>query len=321
MMGSSLKTELLPELRDLLDQVAEDFKGLPDPTLLPSSEGRALSEQNNRRWNVNLPQMQDVRSINIAANPAFGSDETHVLVLEPREKKAGTIIFVHGGGFSFGSSKSHERCARVLAEKSGLTVVLPDYRLAPENPFPAGLQDIIAVMRAMIDGEVDGLQGPVYMAGDSAGANIALAAMLSEANHQRALPDGALLFYGNYAMDFETPSYQTFAEGPGLTRDRMKRYWHWYHPETDISADVLACPLNASLEELSKMPPLYLMAAGIDPLLFDTFRLHDKLKQAGRSDKLHVVEGATHGFLQYTNHLKVSEQALEDAAFALEAMM
>jgi acetyl esterase len=319
-MPHILNDELSPEMRALLKKIAVEFAGTPDPTTLPSAEGRALAEKNNQRWNVNLPEMQDVRLSKIAADQSIGSHETPLLVLEPINKKSGTILFIHGGGFAFCSPKTHERCARVLAEKTRLTVVLPDYRLAPENPFPAGLKDVIGAMRALIGGQVEGVNGPAYIAGDSAGANLALSAMLHEVEKHRSLPKGALLFYGNYAMDFETPSYRSFVNGPGLTTDRMKRYWDWYASGQAIASDPLACPLNATNETLAKMPPLYLTAAGIDPLFSDTILLHERLSKAGRKDELDITEGVVHGFLQYTNELTAAEAALEDAAKALSRM-
>lgn len=319
-MPHRLNHEPSQEMRALLEKIAVEFAGTPDPTTLPSAEGRALAEKNNQRWNVNLPAMQDVRLMQIPANPSIGSQETPLLVLEPLDKKPGTILFVHGGGFAFCSPTTHERCARVLAEKTHLTVVLPDYRLAPEDPFPAGLHDVIGTLRALIDGQTKGLNGPVYIAGDSAGANLALSAMIHEAENSRPLPNGALLFYGNYAMDFETPSYQAFINGPGLTTDRMKRYWNWYASEQDIVANPLACPLHVKAKTLAKLPPLYLTAARIDPLFSDTILLHERLSKAGRKDELAITEGVVHGFLQYTNELKAAEVALEDAAKALSRM-
>lgn len=319
-MSHHLNHELQPEMLALLEKIAVEFAGAPDPTTLLPAAGRALAEKNNQRWNINLPEMQDVRLTHIIANPLIGSQQTPLLVLEPINKKTGTILFIHGGGFAFCNPKTHERCARVLAQKTRLTVVLPDYRLAPENPFPSGLNDVIGTMRALIDGRIGGLDGPVYIAGDSAGANLALAAMLHEAENSGSLPNGALLFYGNYAMDFETPSYQAFVNGPGLTTDRMKRYWNWYASGQDIASNALACPLHASDETLEKMPPLYLTAAGIDPLFSDTISLHERLSKIGRKDELTITEGVVHGFLQYTNELTAAEAALEDAATALSRM-
>ncbi|NNU63580.1 alpha/beta hydrolase [Brucellaceae bacterium VT-16-1752] len=320
MTALALNRELQPEMQELLEKLADELSAAPDPMTLPPAEGRAQTEKNNRRWNVNLPRMHDMRSIRVAADSSVGSNETPLLILEPETRRPGTILFIHGGGFAFCSPSTHERFARVLAEKTRMTVALPDYRLAPENPFPAGLHDVIGTLRALLDGEIDGLGGPVYIAGDSAGANLSLAAMLNEVECDRPLPQGALLFYGNYAMNFETPSYRVFRNGPGLTTDKMKRYWGWYAASNDIASNPLACPLQADDTVLGRLPPLYLTAAGIDPLYSDTVSLHERLLKIGRKDEFAINEGVVHGFLQYTNELTAAEAALEDAAQALSRM-
>lgn len=320
MTAPTLNRELQPEMQELLEKLAVELSAAPDPMTLPPAEGRAQTEKNNKRWNVNLPRMHDVRSISVAADASVGSTETPLLILEPENQQPGTILFIHGGGFAFCSPSTHERFARVLAEKTRMTVALPDYRLAPENPFPAGLHDVIGTLRALLGGQIDGLSGPIYIAGDSAGANLSLAAMLSEAEKNRSLPQGALLFYGNYAMDFETPSYQVFRNGPGLTTDKMKRYWGWYAASNDIASNPFACPLQADDAALERLPPLYLTAAGIDPLYSDTVLLHERLLKIGRKDEFSITQGVVHGFLQYTNELAAAGEALEDAAQALRRM-
>ncbi len=320
MTACALNSMLQPAMQELLDKLTVELSTTTDPMTLPPAEGRAQTEKNNKRWNVNLPRMRDVRSIGVPADPSAGSNETSLLVLEPESRQPGTILFIHGGGFAFCSPNTHERFARVLAEKTRMSVALPDYRLAPENPFPAGLQDVIGTLRALLGEEVDGLSGPIYIAGDSAGANLSLAAMLSEVENNRPLPQGALLFYGNYAMDFETPSYLAFRNGPGLTTDKMKRYWGWYAASNDIASNPLACPLQADDTTLERLPPLYLTAAGIDPLYSDTVLLHERLLKIGRKDEFAINEGVVHGFLQYTNELAAAGAALEDAAQALSRM-
>lgn len=211
--------------------------------------------------------------------------------------------------------ESHERCARVLALECGLPVLLPDYRLAPENPYPAGLMDVVATIRNAfaVSAPFGVAAGPLLLSGDSAGANLALAALLHEAAAGRPRMAGALLFYGTYAVDFRTESYRNFENGPGLTTAKMQRYWRWYVGDRDVSADPLACPLLASDEALAALPPLHLMAAGVDPLLSDSIALHQRLKQLGRGEALMVVPGVTHGFLQNTLDLAAAREALAKA--------
>lgn len=312
-MDNALSAETLA----LVERVAAELGPLPDPTTLPAAEGRALSEKVNVRNNVDLPEMASTTEIWLKADVKLGSARCRVRVVVPPDASKGAILFVHGGGFAFCSPETHERCVRVLALESGMPVVVPHYRLAPENPYPAGLKDVVAVLRSLFEITEDGVRaGPILVSGDSAGANLALAAMLHEQAAGRAVPQGALLFYGNYARSFATPSYERFAEGPGLTRGKMQRYWAFYAGERAIEEDPLACPLVASDAVLAALPPLHLMAAAIDPLLSDTLSLSERLKALGREDELHIVPGVLHGFLQNTNELSAAREALAVAGKA-----
>lgn len=307
--------ELSTEMAELSARVLAEDGPQPDATLMPSAEGRALVERNNARWNRDLPILARRETVHVEADPAIGSARRKLEVLVPENARPGALIFVHGGGFCFCSTATHERCARLLAIESGLPVLMPDYRLAPEDPFPAGLHDVIASMRnAFAVTEQLGVKaGPLLISGDSAGANLALAAMLHEQSAGRPDLAGALLFYGTYDCDFETSSYTEFAEGPGLTRARMQRYWSAYsggHHEGTLAATVLASPLKASDEALSRLPPLHLAAAGIDPLLSDTLRLEARLKAIGRTETTIIHPGVTHGFLQNTIDLEAAREAL-----------
>lgn len=308
-------TRLSPEMAALLARVAAETGPQPDPTMLSPAEGRALSEESNRRWNVDLPEMAAVGEAWIDADVGLGSARVRLKVLVPPGHGAGAVVFVHGGGFAFCSPETHERCARVLALECGLPVLLPDYRLSPEHPYPAGLMDVVATIRFAFaaSAPLGVTAGPLILSGDSAGANLALAVMLHEQAEGRPPVAGALLFYGTYAGDFRTDSYRDFENGPGLTTAKMQRYWHWYVGGRDVSADPLACPLLASDEALMALPPLHLMAAGVDPLLSDSIVLHERLKGLGRDETLTVVPGVTHGFLQNTLDLAAAREALAAA--------
>ncbi|MDX0665829.1 alpha/beta hydrolase fold domain-containing protein [Sinorhizobium medicae] len=308
-------SRLSPEMAALLLRVAAETGPQVDPTTLPPAEGRSLSEEGNRRWNVGLPEMAAVGEAFVEADAAIGSARLRLKILVPPGAGSGAVVFVHGGGFAFCSPESHERCARVLALECGLPVLLPDYRLAPENPYPAGLMDVVATIRNAfaVSAPFGVAAGPLLLSGDSAGANLALAALLHEAAAGRPRMAGALLFYGTYAGDFRTESYRNLENGPGLTTAKMQRYWRWYVGDRDVSADPLACPLLASDEALAALPPLHLMAAGVDPLLSDSIALHQRLKQLGRGEALMVVPGVTHGFLQNTLDLAAAREALAKA--------
>ena len=312
---------LLPEMRAVLDRLAEEDAGLDDPTLLPPAEGRALAARSNERWNTDLPDMAAVNTL-----PTTGADGAPMplRLLTPPEADRGLILYVHGGGFAFCSGATHERAARLLAIESGVTVATFDYRLAPEAPYPAGLEDCIAIWKqvatgAILPAEIAG--GLLAVSGDSAGANLALALMLSELTHGRHVPDMGLLFYGVYGADFETESYRQCAEGPGLTRAKMMRYWDWYAPHaTTVRTDPLVTPLSAGDDILIDLPPLYLNAAEIDPLRSDSEALHARLLALGRNDRFRLHRGVVHGFMQMTLSLAAARAAVAEAGSAFREM-
>ncbi|MBZ6078400.1 alpha/beta hydrolase [Microvirga puerhi] len=315
---NDLPNALTPEMIALMERMAQEDGPQPDPTLLPASEGRIAAARGNLRWNIDLPAMAAVRELHVSADPGLHSAECRVRVLVPEGYSAGALLFVHGGGFAFCSPETHERCARVLAIESGMAVVVPDYRLAPEHAYPAGLNDVIACLRALQSHpSTFGLEpGPLLISGDSAGANLALAAMIHEHRLGRRLPVGGILFYGVYSADHTSPSHARFADGPGLTTGKMSRYWDWYVPHPTRRLDPLAAPLQAGDQELQALPPLWLMAAGIDPLLSDTIVLGQRLHALGRQDPVTIVPGVVHGFLQMTVSLHAARKALAEAGAA-----
>ncbi|KAA0969098.1 alpha/beta hydrolase [Aureimonas fodinaquatilis] len=314
--------ELSGTMQAAFERILEEDGVVPDATLLPPAEGRAATELANRRWNRVLPAMAAEEICTKPADASLNSPQIPVQVLVPASARPGVVVFVHGGGFAFCSPATHARFARMLAVESGLTVIVPEYRLAPEHPFPAGLMDTISTFRHAhaLASRVSGMsEGPVFLAGDSAGANLALATMLHEQQQQRVAGDGGVLFYGVYDADFATESYQFFANGPGLTLGKMQRFWDWYLADAAARRQALASPLHADDEALLRLPPLHLAAAGVDPLLSDSINLAHRLAGLGRSEKLEIVPGVTHSFLQMSEDLPEARAALKQAGSFLRS--
>ncbi len=300
-----------PEMEAVWEWLIEEDAGVPNWVGLPAGEARALQERLNLRWNADLPAMAEVSTLTLAGSPAVRAE-----LLVPKEAKPGCILFFHGGGWAFCSLASHARFMRLLAEATQTRVLGVDYRLAPEHPFPAPLDDCVSAWRAVVaNGHEPGFDGPLAVAGDSAGANLALGLTLHEMAAERRLPDLGLLFYGVFDSDLDTPSYRRFAEGYGLTRAGMARFWDWYAPPGGSidRRDPRLSPAQASEPELARMPPLFLNAAGLDPLLCDTITLAKRLEAAGAPHRLMVHEGVHHGFMQMSRHLAEARAAIRQA--------
>lgn len=302
------------EMQAILDQLAREDVSMTDPTLLPSGEGREMSLLANRRWNRDLPELDRTDSLVL---PGASGSPLNARLFTPKNANAGLIFFIHGGGFAFCDIETHERFTRCLAIEAHCAVLSISYRLAPEFPYPAGLQDCVALYRQLhhVYTRYPWTCGTTAIAGDSAGANLALALIIHEQRESRNVPDFALLFYGVYGTNFNTHSYRSFANGPGLTRAKMVRYLNWYAAE-ELHDDPLISINSASDQELAALPSLYLNAAEIDPLRSDTEQLYTRLQALDRQDQIRIVPGVVHGFLQMTSRLTAAREATSHAAIA-----
>ncbi len=293
-------------MKAVLDRLAKADAGLADPTALLPQHGRALAELTNLRWNAELPEVAEARTVMHAGLPA-----RWIVPVNDTGKEA--ILHIHGGGWAFCSPQSHEGASRRLARACGCPVLTVDYRLAPEHAYPAGLNDLLHAWSQRDPGRRWSL------AGDSAGANLALAMGLRLIAAAQPLPATMLLFYGVYGADFDTESYRINADGPGLTRAKMMRYWSWYAAEEQRS-DPCVAPLAAQDAALAALPPLYLNAATIDPLLSDTEQLVDRLRALGRDVHYDRIDGVVHGFMQMGTDLPEARDAFDRAGSAFREL-
>lgn len=221
---------------------------------------------------------------------------------------APVLVYVHGGGWAGGSIELNDRAARRLAG-ARCHVVSLSYRLAPEHPFPAGLEDVAAAVGWLKGARVPGLEvDRMGIGGASAGANLALAAALCLPRETfRAL----VLFYGVYGADTGTESYLAHAGGPGLTRARMEEYLALYDPQGRHREDPRLAPL---LGELAGLPPVLNVAAEFDVLRSESEALVNKLLTSGVQVEAWTEPGVTHGFINRGRLVPSSDRALSRSA-------
>ena len=224
------------------------------------------------------------------------------------------LVYFHGGGFVTGSVESHDPLCRALANASGAAVLSVDYRLAPENPFPAASDDCLAAVRAAAAGAVPGIDpGRLAVAGDSAGGNLAAVTALRcrdeggpELRHQ-------LLFYPVIDRRFDTPSYLENADGYLLSRRMMMWFWDKYGPES-LASDPRACPIRA--EKLAGVAPATVITAEYDPQRDEGEAYAARLREAGVPTALRRYDGMIHGFVSFES-LDRGREALDAAAAVL----
>lgn len=293
-------------------RILADFAAAPgvDFKTLPIAAARASADAASIAWNEGAPDLP-AREVAVTADGVSLRGRLY----HPKPGIAlPVIVYVHGGGWTFGSIDTHDGTMRTLATTAGCAVFGFDYHLAPEHPYPVPLEDTLAAIAFALRGElgsdVDARRWA--LAGDSAGATLALAAMIRRRDAGLSLPATAALFYGCYAPDFETGSHARFGEGYLLTTANMRWYWRNYLAAAFDAPPVLAAPLNA---DLAGLPPLYLTAGGLDPLADDTLRLADRLAAAGTAFRHDHVPGVVHGCLRMSRELAPA-QAMIDAGAA-----
>ncbi|MGE3645364.1 MAG: alpha/beta hydrolase [Beijerinckiaceae bacterium] len=306
------------EMEAVWQYIIEEDKKLPDQTGMTQEQLRVVAAERNKRWNNGEPAVANVERI--AVPGLSGAPDIACDLYTPANARPGCAVYIHGGGWVNGSIDSHTRVPRTLANALGLRVLNVEYRLAPEYPYPAGLQDCVAVWR-WVTGKSEKspeFQGPLAISGDSAGANLAVATLLHEARAGRRTAECGLLFYGVYGCDFDTPSYNRFGTGHGLMRAGMEKFLDMYAPGGEgpdaLRYDPLISPILASEAQLARLPPLYLNAAGLDPLLCDTAGFAARLEEAGVSYDVDIHEGVQHGFMQITERLSEARRAYDLAA-------
>jgi acetyl esterase len=230
------------------------------------------------------------------------------------------LVFFHGGGFVLGSLDSHDGPCRALARMAKAVVISVDYRLAPEDPFPAAVEDAVAAARWVLEhGSSIGVDPTaVALGGDSAGGNLATVAaiLLRGASRQPAFQ---LLIYPTTDLTHSEPSHRYFGDGFMLTRRTTDWFLANYVPSSGLLRDFRASPLFAT--ELSGLPPALVVSAGFDPLR-DEGRLYaERMRAAGVEVEYVCAEGLIHGFLHTAGVLQEPARVLTLIARRLESAL
>jgi epsilon-lactone hydrolase len=230
-----------------------------------------------------LPDDVLVKAVTAGGVPAYWLDAPGI---DPGQ----VLVFVHGGGFQLGSLRSHGELAARLGRASGMRVLFPEYRLAPEHPFPAAIEDVLAAWRWLRTGR-DLSAGSIAVAGDSAGGGLTVALLVALRDAGEALPAAAALMSPHVDLTSSGASMTERAEQdpiftPAAVRQMASDYLAGADPTTP-----LASPLFAALGGL---PPLLVQAGTAELLLSDAERLASAATKAGVAVTLQLGEGLPH---------------------------
>lgn len=303
-----------PQAQALLDQIAATQA--PRLHELPPAEARAAYEA--------FCKMVDAQGLPIGrtedrAIPGPVGDLT-VRIYTPIA--AGTaplpgLVFYHGGGFVIGSLDTHDALCRQLANEAGVRVISVDYRLAPENKFPAAVEDAVAALtyieKNAIEFDID--PNRLAVGGDSAGGNLAAVAALMARDAGAPRLNHQLLIYPVTDALIDTPSRNEMAKGFFLDEPLMAWFAHHYGRMEDYE-DYRASPMRAAAHH--GLPPALIITAGHDPLRDEGKLYADKLQAAGVPVTYRDYPGQIHGFMTMTGVIDEGRAAIKSAAADLK---
>ena len=303
------------ETRALLEWVAE----AKPPPLHGMSAPDARATFHERRQRTDLDPISIARVEDRAIDGPAGA--IPIRLYAPRAQADGDLplfVYFHGGGFVIGDLDSHDSLCRRIALRGDCLVMAVDYRLAPENPYPAAPEDAIAAFDWAAANASDFGGDPTRLAvgGDSAGGTLAAVA----AQHARSKGTAGLclqvLIYPLLDPVTETKSRDMFADVFPIDRANIDWFNRCYFQESDRAGEAWAAPGLA--DDVANHAPALILTAGLDPLVDEARRYADRLAKAGVPVAYHCFEGTVHGFLGMGKVLPHAEQAIDRVSVALK---
>ncbi|MEQ9491436.1 MAG: alpha/beta hydrolase fold domain-containing protein [Alphaproteobacteria bacterium] len=287
----------------------------PDPPPEPGDiDGmRVVYNRGREYWRRGGPEMARIRNTTVDAEDGYDIPLRFYYPTEAETLPA--IVYLHGGGWIVGNLDTHDRLMRELASRSGCCVVGVDYRLAPEAKFPVPMEDsVTAIRHLMVEGNAFGIDATrMGCAGDSAGGHMTLYAAL-QLRDRGVLPGFkaiAPLYMAVGLQDSQSwRMYQRPEEGMGMA-DRDV----WLNALfDDPMRDRLHPGFDLLQNDLDNLPPAFVMACALDPVLDDSLAFAELLQAAGVPVWLRIHDGMLHSFIQYVEHMPKAGAAIQEVA-------
>jgi acetyl esterase len=295
---------LTPAMAGLLDRIRRARR--PPLHALSVAAARAAYEAGAEVLDLPRAPLPDVTALTVAGRPARR--------YAPQVRPLPALLYLHGGGFVIGSLETHDSLCRQLALRSGCAIVSLDYRLAPEHPFPAAVDDTWAALQALLQRPAEaGIERLLGVGGDSAGGTLAAVAALHARDRGWPLALQLLITPGTTAHA-DTASHKLFAEG--FLLDAATIAWMFDHTIPHAHRrDWRFAPLEAEVDDVA---PACVILAECDPLVDEGLAYADRLRAAGVPVALELLRGVTHDFIKMGRALREAHQALAAAAAAIQ---
>lgn len=299
-------TRIDPNIRTFIDRLNAGYASHDVATARTVADRRRIAELVRAEWRSGGPQMASTRT--------FEHNGIRMRLHRPTEADdLPVMLYVHGGGWMLFSIDTHDRLMREYAARAGIAVLGIDYSLSPEARFPTALHEVVAATRWLErEGAAWGLDPTtILIGGDSAGANLSVAACLMRRDAGLPPLAGMVLNYGAFDP-LPCPSYARF-DGPAYNLEvpEMEAFWQNYVADPAELADPLVAPIRAALHDL---PPVMLAIAECDILADSNRAFADRLADADVAVTATVYASVTHSFLEAVSIAPVAAQALDDQA-------
>ncbi|TYL36947.1 alpha/beta hydrolase [Natronococcus pandeyae] len=290
--------ELDPELEGVIEAI--QAAGVPPWHSLSVESARRIEDEVFSSGSG--PEMRSVRNLRIDGP---GGD-LPIRVYRPHAERPSTLVFYHGGGWTLGTLDSADDICRELAARAECLVLSVDYRLAPEHPFPAAVDDAYAALEWAADyaDSLGGDPGRLGVAGTSAGGNLAATTALRARDAGPALA-GQFLLYPMTDRSFDRDSYREHGDGPLLTEEGVRWFWNQYLRSPVDEHNPFATVLRAP--DLSDVAPATVATAGHDVLRDEGTAYAEKLSNHGVPTEYDHYPTLTHGFFSLTDVERADE--------------
>lgn len=294
-----------PQVKALLERVARS--PLPPYHTVPAFVARRIYRDTRSALAPKAPEVPDVKLLVLENRIA-------VRVYRPSSDILPALVFFHGGGWTIGDLDTHDVLCRQLAAGARCAVFSVDYRLAPENPFPAAVDDAVAATKYLMSNpgplKIDASR--IAVGGDSAGGNLAAVVALELKKHNLAFQ---LLIYPATDQRCEFDSHSRNGEGYLLTKDAIGFFRGGYLPDAKDWTDWRASPLLAA--DHRGVAPAYVLTAGFDPLLDEGRAYAKKLSAAGVAVEYREYADMVHGFMLFGGVVDTANAAVAECCARL----